>query len=622
MRIKQSLLCSLAVVLCVYADAHGQAWSGILSSDRAITWAGNVGIPGGIPNRTSICATINASTYGNDSTDATSAIQSALNSCAANGVVILPAGTYRINGSIRIPSNVVLRGAGANKTILDAHGSGNGVVTFGSGSQPSAGGASITAGATAGSTSITVSSASGISAGSYLMITELNDSSFVTINGTEGACTWCDGSLWSGTRARGQIVEVQSVAGTTVNFLPPLYSAYSHTPLATSVPMGAKYAGVENLQVYANNTGYTSNFYMQDTAYCWIKGVEGNYADGDHVEAYYSYRGEIRDSYFSSAYSHGPGQTDADVFIVSKTTGFLVENNILERLHISLLTNWGAAGNVFGYNYSLANFDTSTSGATPLVGNFSSHGAHPQFNLWEGNVGGSFYPDSVWGSSSHNTFFRNWVLGASQYCNPISNSRSPIQWSSCSWSTQADRAMQIAQYSTYYNFVGNVVGSSQAASVGSEVKQIISPANRNYQGVYGYTFGYGELSDSSGNCSSSSTCAPYTTALIQGDYADADRSTTWASGALTLPASFYRAAQPTFWTLPDAWGTVPWPAIGPDVTGGPGPGGHVYAIPAMVCYNNTPKDSYGLLTFNASTCYVGTAPPPPAAPTNLTAVPH
>jgi hypothetical protein len=618
MRIKQSLWCSLVVLLCVFADAHAQAWSGILDPSRATNWLNNVGIPGGIPYRTSVCATI---TPPSGSTDATSGIQAALNSCAANRVVVLSAGTFRINGSITVPSNVTLRGAGANQTILDAHGSGNGVITFGSGPQPSAGGTSITAGATAGSTSITLSSASGISAGSYLMITELNDASFVTTGGTEGACTWCD--IWNGTRSRGQIVEVQSVSSNTVRFLPALYSAYSHTPLATPVPIGAKYAGVENLQVYANNTGYTANFYMQGAAYCWIKGVEGNYADGDHVEVYSSYRGEIRDSYFSNAYVHGPGSTDADVFIVSKTTGFLVENNILERLHVSLLTNWGAAGNVFGYNYSLANFDSG--GGSPLVGNFMSHGAHPQFNLWEGNVGGSYYPDSVWGSSSHNTFFRSWVIGATQYCTPTNdNGRSPVQWNSCTWSTQADVAMQIAQYSTYYNFVANVVGSPQVATaVGSEVKQAISPANRNYDGtVYDYTFGYGELADSNGNCSSS-TCLPYSTAFLHGNYSNADGSTTWASGVTqTLPASFYRSAQPPFWTVNAAWPTIPWPAIGPDVTGGTGPGGHAYAIPAMACYNNTPKDSNGLLTFNASTCYVGTAPPPPAAPTNLTAVPH
>src|SRR5260370_30908861 len=105
--------------------AHAQAWFGILSPSRAIDWS-NAGIPGGIPNRTSICATINASTYGNGSSDSTSGIQSALNNCPSGQVVSLSTGTFLVNGQLNIPSNVTLRGQGANLTILNAKGtSGN-----------------------------------------------------------------------------------------------------------------------------------------------------------------------------------------------------------------------------------------------------------------------------------------------------------------------------------------------------------------------------------------------------------------------------------------------------------------------------------------------------------------
>jgi len=81
-------------------------WSGIIDPSCAIDWS-NAGIPGGIPNRTTLRATINAPTYGNGSTDATTAIQNALNSCPANQVVYLPAGTYRINGNLRVPSTAM-----------------------------------------------------------------------------------------------------------------------------------------------------------------------------------------------------------------------------------------------------------------------------------------------------------------------------------------------------------------------------------------------------------------------------------------------------------------------------------------------------------------------------------
>lgn len=89
----------------------------------------------------------------------------------------------------------------------------------------------------------------------------------------------------------------------------------------------------------------------------------------------------------------------------------------------------------------------------------------------------------------------------------------------------------------------------------------------------------------------------------------------------SLPASFFLGTKPSWWVT--AFGTPAWPAIGPDVTGGSGPGGHAYAIPAELCYENTPNDpSYaqdasGLYVklFNAGKCYGQ----PPAAPSGLTA---
>jgi hypothetical protein len=87
-----------------------------------------------------------------------------------------------------------------------------------------------------------------------------------------------------------------------------------------------------------------------------------------------------------------------------------------------------------------------------------------------------------------------------------------------------------------------------------------------------------------------------------------------------LPASFYLTSKPSWW--PSA---KPWPAIGPDVTGGniANVGGHAFAIPAQDCYANVmggPADGTGsVLSFNANSCY-GAAGPPPPPPTNLKAV--
>jgi hypothetical protein len=588
------------------ATVDSESWEGILDPSRAIDWS-STGIPGGIPNRATVCATVNASTYGNGASDATAGIQAALNGCPANQVVMLSAGTFLVNSEISVPSNVTLRGAGAQATVLNANGATDAVISFGSPVTPQASSSvAITGGATAGSTSVTLANAGGISVGSYLLVTELNDSSFVSIAGSEGSCTWCDGGIgWNGTRVRGQIVEVTSVSGTTVG-ISPLYSAYTLTPLATPFTAGAKYAGVENLQVYANNTGYSATFLMSGSAYCWIKGVEDNYADADHVDAFWSYRGEIRDSYFSNDYLHTPGSSDSDVFIAEKTSGFLVENNILERLHASIMLNWGAAGNVIAYNYATGNFD---SGATNvLMVDLSMHGAHPQFNLFEGNVAAQLHPDSIWGSSSHNTAFRNWIQGTTLIANPTTG-RGTVDWAGAHWAIQANRAIDADFLTSSWNYVGDVVGSSDMANLHfyngptplPQVAMTISPSNRSYDdAAYGYSFGYGEASDSGDSSfECGSPCVPYTTAFLHGEFNNVNGTITWAATppAHTLPASFYRSSKPSW------FGSVPWPPIGPDVTGGLDAGGHANPNPAMVCYTNTAKDAAGMLTFDPTKCY-------------------
>ena len=90
--------------------------AGIIPADRMTTWA--PGIPGGIPARTTVCATVNASTYGNGAIDASSGIQSAVDACPAGQVVLLSAGSFTVNNLVLIDKGITLRGAGAGATIL------------------------------------------------------------------------------------------------------------------------------------------------------------------------------------------------------------------------------------------------------------------------------------------------------------------------------------------------------------------------------------------------------------------------------------------------------------------------------------------------------------------------
>ena len=86
-----------------------------------------------------------------------------------------------------------------------------------------------------------------------------------------------------------------------------------------------------------------------------------------------------------------------------------------------------------------------------------------------------------------------------------------------------------------------------------------------------------------------------------------------------LPPSFYLGAQPpAWWATP--WATPPYPAVGPDVSGGNVTsgsgeastlGGHAHKIPARLCYENLPNDmayptdlsGLYIKLFDALTCY-------------------
>jgi hypothetical protein len=110
-----------AVQLPSTSAAINPIQAGVTSSipaDRTTTWNPGLMAVGGIPNRTAVCATVNASTYGNGSADASAGIQAALDACPAGQVVMLSAGNFKVNNYLLIHSGITLRGAGAQNTIL------------------------------------------------------------------------------------------------------------------------------------------------------------------------------------------------------------------------------------------------------------------------------------------------------------------------------------------------------------------------------------------------------------------------------------------------------------------------------------------------------------------------
>ena len=110
-----------AVLLSLVLSA-GPAVAEIIPPGRTAPWQGNVGVPGGIPARTTIYKNI-VTDLGADPTgkvDASPIINRAIGSCPVGQVVYMPAGIFKIATPISTTnkSNFTLRGAGQGQTIL------------------------------------------------------------------------------------------------------------------------------------------------------------------------------------------------------------------------------------------------------------------------------------------------------------------------------------------------------------------------------------------------------------------------------------------------------------------------------------------------------------------------
>ena len=81
-----ALCMSLTVGGDLTVRASAEPWSGILDPSRAIDWS-HAGIPGGIPNRATICTSLEPGSTA-------AQIDAAIAACPADQVVFLSAGTF------------------------------------------------------------------------------------------------------------------------------------------------------------------------------------------------------------------------------------------------------------------------------------------------------------------------------------------------------------------------------------------------------------------------------------------------------------------------------------------------------------------------------------------------
>ena len=595
-------LAAIAIASSLYFAevALAQQWAGIIDSNRAVDWS-QVGIPSGIPNRTTICAILNPGATATQ-------INSAIASCPSNQVVYLNAGTYNLTSGIRFSnkSNVTLRGAGADATFLVFNGATNAgglecsIGFEGSRDSPIYGGGSSgnwTGGYAKGTTQITLSSVAGLSVGSILLLDQLNDSNTDThsiwVNDVAGVGAAAGEGPSGGQRpgrSEGQMVRVTNINGTTVTITPgismPNYRS-SQSPGFWASSSNIKLSGIENLSLNHTNNGVQAGVIFYNAYNCWVKGVRSIGTDRNHVWLVFASGSSVRDSYF---YGTKDAQSESYGIEIYLGSDNLVENNIFQHIAAPIMLNGVSSGSVVSYNYAIDDYYTSA--PNYMMGMAWLHA--PTDNvLFEGNIGPGWFSDMIHGTHHFATVFRNYWIG----------------WDP--GTTTQTNALLIASYGRYYNVIGNVLGR-----VGTHT--VYQAANESNNSVYGIGWGNTVPNDP----------VVGTTLFRWGNYDTVTATSRFAAsevpssispygnavpGSQALPFSLYLSIKPSF------FGNKVWPPIGPDVTGGDitNVGGHANKIPAQACYETTPIDpAFGSLNvrrFSTLRCY--------GAPANLHIVP-
>ncbi len=540
----------------------------ILPSDRATTW--NPGIPGGVPFRTTVCATLNAASYGNGSSEASTAIQAAISACPVGQVVQLSAGTFRINSNaLLIAKGITLRGAGPGITILrrtngatpnsDTAAVADPVVVIGPNrwAGPNAPSASVnlTADGAKGATSVTVASGGAFAPGQIVILDEDNygTAAWTSLPNRNGAPTsamiWAsDRAVWMRhtpsdagddpfpdaatwfmrpNRPISEIKEIASISGSVVTFTTPLHISYRLAKTAqltgyTGANLHVRNAGVEDLTLYGGGDG---NLRFENAAYCWARNIESTVWLGEGVAIDNSFRVVVRDSNVHDTAWPNPGGSGYAISFANGSSEVLIENNIVRQANKVMVARAAGAGSVIGYNY----MDDGHIGYDPTwveVGINGSHMVGSHHMLFEGNDSFNYDSDNTHGNAIYHTVFRNHLSGF--------RASFPGQGNA--------RAAGLMYGSWWHSFVGNVMGTAGRMSGWA------------YQGgdpsiwLLGYDPQHWEQA---------ADPKVLSTVLREGNFDYVTNTVKWDTAAQAIPNSLYLTSKPAF------FGNNPWPWVDP-----------------------------------------------------------
>jgi hypothetical protein len=400
----------------------------LIPMDRLTDWSPGTrtGVTGGIPTRTTLID-VTQTPYNADNTDATdasSAIQSALNAASSGQVVYLPAGTYRINSSLSLKSNITLRGAGVGTTILDVQASNGVTVPLDPSWANSYNSIStILSGLTSGSTSIVVTTPGGgltpFIGGRMAQISWPNDPNKPVI------------SNYGFANVRKFDCLITGRSGSTLTITPPLPATFVNVGTAKIIETQiapVSYAGLENLTISGNGTSMINGIQLQMAVNSWVQNVK--------VINQQNYGFEFFDCVFDTIthcwITAGGVGTNHSGMVMNSDTALLVYDNIIEDNQPGFEINQCTTSSVIAYNLVLCS----------LLGIDSNHGPHNSFNLYEGNITNNFISDGYFGGESETTIFRNWIMAV----NAVNNTNS--------------FAIALERFARNFSLVGNIMQSA------------------------------------------------------------------------------------------------------------------------------------------------------------------
>ena len=369
---------------------------GLTTEKKTITDWSNPGADFIIPDSLKKISILDFGGKADNSTDNSVALQTAIKSLNGSfGVIEIPAGNYLFKKSISVPSNILIKGNGSDKTILNFNLNGRGdLFSFQGNSKNSS--VPILSGTVKDSRSIKVNNAADFSVNDYVLIKQTTNSLL--------ASNWAYHYFF-------QIVKITKINGKEIYFSSPLrmdFPAFNNPVIQKINPV--KNAGIESLKIKRIDvtSEQTSNIFFNYAVNCWVKGVETENCNYAHITLQSSANITISGNYLHDAFDYGSGGKGYGVVLQFGASNNFIFDNIARHLRHSFLLQAEANGNVIAYNYSFEPYWKEGFFPVGSAGDLVLHGNYPYANLFEGNIIQNLVIDDSHGmNGQNNTFFRN-----------------------------------------------------------------------------------------------------------------------------------------------------------------------------------------------------------------------